>query len=62
MANLLGATPDGDAADYARLWDDPAIRPDELKIYPCMLLPNAELHDYWLRGKYTPYTLSLIHI
>ena len=56
MANLLGATPDGDAADYARLWDDPAIRPDELKIYPCMLLPNAELHDYWLRGEYTPYT------
>ena len=56
MANLLGATPAGDAADYARLWDDPAIRPDELKIYPCMLLPNAELHDYWLRGEYTPYT------
>ncbi|MBP8950298.1 MAG: tRNA uridine(34) 5-carboxymethylaminomethyl modification radical SAM/GNAT enzyme Elp3 [Candidatus Promineofilum sp.] len=56
MANLLGATPEGDAADYARLWDDPAIRPDELKIYPCMLLPNAELHDYWLRGEYTPYT------
>ena len=56
MANLLGATPEGDAADYARLWADPAIRPDELKIYPCMLLPNAELHDYWLRGEYTPYT------
>ena len=55
MANLLGATPESDLADYARLWDDPAIRPDELKIYPCMLLPNAELHDYWLRGEYTPY-------
>lgn len=56
MANLLGATPDGDAADYAHLWDDPTIRPDELKIYPCMLLSNAELHDVWLRGEYTPYT------
>ena len=56
MANLLGATPASDAADYARLWDDPAIRPDELKIYPCMLLPNAELYDYWRRGEYQPYT------
>ena len=56
MANLLGATPESDAADYARLWDDPAIRPDELKLYPCMLLPNAELYDFWLRGEYVPYS------
>jgi len=56
MANLLGATPESDLADYARLWADPAIRPDELKIYPCMLVANAELHDYWLRGEYTPYS------
>ena len=55
MANLLGATPAGDLADYARLWDEPAIRPDELKLYPCMLLANAELHDYWRRGEYAPY-------
>ena len=56
MANLLGATVDSDIVDFGRLWSDPAIRPDELKIYPCMLVPNAELHDYWLRGEYTPYT------
>lgn len=56
MANLLGATVASDIEDYSRLWSDPAIRPDELKIYPCMLVPNAELHDYWLRGEYTPYS------
>lgn len=56
MANLLGAAPESDVADYGRLWSDPAIRPDELKLYPCMLVENAELHDYWLRGEYTPYT------
>ena len=55
MANLLGATPDSDSADYLRIWSDPAIRPDELKIYPCMLVPNAELHQYYLRGEYQPY-------
>lgn len=56
MANLLGATVTSDIEDFGRLWNDPAIRPDELKLYPCMLLPNAELHDYWLRDEYTPYT------
>lgn len=56
MANLLGATPESDVEDYGRLWSDPAIRPDELKVYPCMLVENAELYEYWQRGVYEPYT------
>ena len=55
MPNLLGATLASDRADFVRLWNDPAVRPDELKIYPCMLLDNAELYDYWQRGEYQPY-------
>jgi elongator complex protein 3 len=38
MPNLLGATLESDRLDFARLWDDAALRPDELKIYPCQLL------------------------
>lgn len=56
MPNLLGATVESDIVDYGRLWSDPAIRPDELKIYPCMLLENAEMYAYWQRGEYKPYT------
>lgn len=56
MPNLLGATPESDLADYDRIWNDPAVKPDELKIYPCMLLENAELYEYWQRGEYKPYT------
>lgn len=56
MPNLLGATPSSDIADYASLWQDPAVRPDELKIYPCMLLENTELYAYWQRGEYKPYS------
>lgn len=56
MPNLLGATPESDIEDFARLWSDPAIRPDELKIYPNMLLENAELYEYWQRGEFHPYT------
>ncbi|MGD8394995.1 MAG: tRNA uridine(34) 5-carboxymethylaminomethyl modification radical SAM/GNAT enzyme Elp3 [Candidatus Eiseniibacteriota bacterium] len=55
MPNLLGATPAGDLADFARLWSDPALRPDELKIYPCVLLRGTPLHDAWRQGRYTPY-------
>jgi elongator complex protein 3 len=54
MPNLLGATPDSDQADFARLWDD--LCPDEIKIYPNQLLENAELYHFWLRGEFTPYT------
>lgn len=56
MPNLLGATLESDRADFQGLWDDPDLRPDELKIYPCQLLENAELYAYWQRGEYTPYT------
>ena len=55
MPNLLGATPDSDVADYGRLWHDPSFKPDELKLYPTMLLENAELYEYWQRGEYKPY-------
>jgi elongator complex protein 3 len=56
MPNLLGATPASDRADYERLWADPGLRPDELKIYPCALVREAELVNWWQRGEYRPYT------
>ncbi len=54
MPNLLGATPESDRVDFDRLWD--GFCPDEIKIYPNQLLANAELHQYWLRGEFQPYT------
>ncbi len=57
MPNLLGATPESDREDFARLWTD-GYTPDELKIYPTQLLESAELYRYWQRGEYTPYTTS----
>jgi elongator complex protein 3 len=55
MPNLLGATPDRDSADYARLFEDPDFRPDELKLYPCSLVESAELMDAWRSGDWRPY-------
>jgi elongator complex protein 3 len=55
MPNLLGATPESDLADFRRLWSDPSLRPDELKIYPTALLENTVLYERWQRGEYRPY-------
>lgn len=56
MPNLLGATPESDVQDFRRLWDDNALRPDELKIYPCSLIRGTELYNRYERGEYRPYT------
>ncbi len=56
MPNLYGATPDRDRADFARFFSDPAIRPDELKIYPCSLLADTLLYDLYQQGRYQPYS------
>ena len=56
MPNLLGATPDSDREDFARLWGDGAYCPDEIKIYPCQLLKGTKLYDLWREGQYQPYS------
>jgi len=63
MPNLYGATPESDRADYARLFDDPDFRPDELKLYPCSLIESAELMQIYQAGGWSPYTHDeLLHL
>ncbi|MBN1286304.1 MAG: tRNA uridine(34) 5-carboxymethylaminomethyl modification radical SAM/GNAT enzyme Elp3 [Anaerolineae bacterium] len=56
MANLYGSSPEQDIADFARLFDDPDFRPDELKIYPCSLIDGTVLMDLYRQGRWRPYT------
>jgi elongator complex protein 3 len=64
MPNLLGATLESDHVDFIRLWTEArkdqaelaGFCPDEIKIYPCQLLENAELYQYWQRGEFSPYS------
>jgi elongator complex protein 3 len=56
MPNLLGATPENDAADFMQLFSDSEFRPDELKIYPCSLVETAELMDHYESGAWRPYS------
>ena len=56
MPNLYGSTPAADVLDYARLFDEPDFRPDELKIYPCSLIESAELMQRYEDGSWRPYS------
>lgn len=56
MPNLYGSTPDQDIHDYNRLFENPAIRPDELKVYPCSLIQDTELEQFAEQGKWVPYS------
>jgi elongator complex protein 3 len=56
MPNLLGATPESDLEEFRQFWDDPSLRPDEMKLYPTGLLRGTELYEHYERGEYHPYT------
>ncbi len=56
MANLLGATPAGDAADYRTLVGDPRFLPDEVKMYPCSLIDGTGLARHYRAGDWHPYS------
>jgi elongator complex protein 3 len=63
MANLYGSDPERDVEDYRRIFDDPAFRPDELKIYPTSLVESAELMERWLDGSWRAYdTAELVSV
>ena len=55
MANLYGSTPEKDVEDYRRIFSDPGLRPDELKLYPCSLIESAELMKHYESGRWRPY-------
>jgi elongator complex protein 3 len=55
MLGLPGMDPERDLADFRRLWNEEAFRPDLLKIYPTLVLPGTGLYEDWKAGRYAPY-------
>jgi len=56
MPGLPTMTPQDDIDDFKKLFDDPAFRPDMLKIYPTLVLENTGLYNSYKDGKYLPYS------
>ncbi len=55
MPNLPGSTPKRDFQMMEQLFEDPAYKPDFLKLYPCTVVPFSELEKWWQKGEYQPY-------
>ena len=56
MPGLPTMTPEGDIEDFKKLFSDPQLRPDMLKIYPSLVIENTPLYQEYKDGKYTPYS------
>jgi elongator complex protein 3 len=56
MPGLPTMTPEGDIADFEQLFEDEALKPDMLKIYPSLVLRHTPLYQQYLQGQYAPYS------
>ncbi|MCF2143553.1 MAG: tRNA uridine(34) 5-carboxymethylaminomethyl modification radical SAM/GNAT enzyme Elp3 [Candidatus Heimdallarchaeota archaeon] len=58
MVGLPGIDWAGELAAYKKLMTDPKFIPDELKIYPLMLMENTKLFEEYQAGDYEPLTFE----
>ncbi|MGC8651380.1 MAG: elongator complex protein 3 [Minisyncoccia bacterium] len=56
MPNLPGSNLKRDEEMFEELFSNPDFQPDQLKIYPCVVLKEAPLYRKYLVGDYKPYT------
>jgi elongator complex protein 3 len=56
MMGLPGSDESTDLESFRRLFMDPNYSPDELKIYPTLVIEGTELYEMWKRGEYEPMT------
>jgi elongator complex protein 3 len=56
MPGLPSMAPEEDIADFKKLFSDPQLRPDMLKIYPTLVLEDTPLYSMYKEGRYNPYS------
>ncbi len=56
MPGLPGSTYEKDIADAEQLFEDDRLKPDMLKIYPTLVVPNTGLYELYRKNKYESYS------
>jgi len=60
MPGLPGSNPEHDIELFRKIFEDENFKPDQLKLYPCQVMPGSKLEkDFWAK-KYEPYSLDKI--
>ena len=58
MPSLPGASLETDLEMFSTLFSNSDYRPDMLKIYPTLVIKGTGLYNWWVQGKYTPFSES----
>jgi elongator complex protein 3 len=56
MPGLPGSNPIKDLQLFKKIFSDEKFKPDQIKIYPCQVLPCSGLEKLYWEGKYKPYS------
>ena len=56
MPGLPGSSFKKDIQKFKKIFSDSRFRPDQLKIYPCQVMPGSVLEDWYWKKKYKPYS------
>ena len=54
MPGLPGSMPAKDKKMFEVVFSKPEFKPDYLKIYPCVVIENTKLFNWWQAGEYQP--------
>jgi elongator complex protein 3 len=60
MPGLPGSNPEDDLSDLIRLFEDEALRPDMMKLYPTTVVKGTALAKMCEAGLYKPYDLETV--
>ena len=60
MLNLPGSNPEKDILMFRQLFDDKNYRPDSVKVYPCVVIPNTPLYNLFKKGLYKSYEPDIL--
>ncbi len=55
MPGLPGSNVERDLKMFQEIFENPFFKPDNLKIYPCLVIKDTELYELWQSGNYKPY-------
>jgi ELP3 family radical SAM enzyme/protein acetyltransferase len=55
MPDLPGSSPEKDTEMFKYLYSSSKIQPDQIKVYPCEVVPWTVIQKWHREGKYTPY-------
>ena len=58
MPGLMGSDFNQDLEAFKTIFEDERFKPDAIKIYPTLVMPNTKLYDLWKNNQYKPYSLQ----